>query len=89
MECWQARSAACGPCVRQALYILHLRNLGSTEGLGTIDSVAELKALFQRSSISNVVKMVQRLTYRRRHCYNSKSNQTRIVKTPGAPPSLI
>ncbi|KIZ06472.1 60S ribosomal protein L34 [Monoraphidium neglectum] len=27
--------------------------------------------------------MVQRLTYRRRHCYNSASNRTRVVKTPG------
>jgi large subunit ribosomal protein L34e len=27
--------------------------------------------------------MVQRLTYRRRHCYATKSNQTRVVKTPG------
>merc|ERR1711976_89465 len=28
-------------------------------------------------------KMVQRLTYRRRHCYATKSNTTRVVKTPG------
>ena len=27
--------------------------------------------------------MVQRLTYRRRHCYATKSNKTRKVKTPG------
>ncbi|KAI8471187.1 MAG: ribosomal protein L34Ae [Monoraphidium minutum] len=27
--------------------------------------------------------MVQRLTYRRRHCYASASNRTRVVKTPG------
>lgn len=27
--------------------------------------------------------MVQRLTYRRRHCYNTASNRTRVVKTPG------
>ncbi|CAN1357254.1 60S ribosomal protein L34 [Linum perenne] len=27
--------------------------------------------------------MVQRLTYRRRHSYATKSNQHRIVKTPG------
>eukprot|EP00850_Spirogloea_muscicola_P011696 SM000073S21472 [mRNA] locus=s73:542968:543993:+ [translate_table: standard] len=27
--------------------------------------------------------MVQRVTYRRRHCYATKSNQTRVVKTPG------
>ncbi|EGD83207.1 60S ribosomal protein L34 [Salpingoeca rosetta] len=27
--------------------------------------------------------MVQRLTYRRRHSYNTKSNRTRVVKTPG------
>ena len=30
--------------------------------------------------------MVQRLTYRRRHCYATKSNKVRKVKTPGAPP---
>ncbi|KAJ7527526.1 hypothetical protein O6H91_16G059600 [Diphasiastrum complanatum] len=27
--------------------------------------------------------MVQRLTYRRRHSYATRSNQTRVVKTPG------
>eukprot|EP00043_Microstomoeca_roanoka_P020637 m.253558 g.253558 ORF g.253558 m.253558 type:complete len:138 (+) comp17215_c0_seq1:152-565(+) len=27
--------------------------------------------------------MVQRLTYRRRHSYNTKSNRVRVVKTPG------
>ncbi|OVA09010.1 Ribosomal protein L34Ae [Macleaya cordata] len=27
--------------------------------------------------------MVQRLTYRTRHSYTTKSNQTRVVKTPG------
>jgi hypothetical protein len=29
--------------------------------------------------------MVQRLTYRKRHSYATKSNQTRVVKTPGSP----
>lgn len=28
--------------------------------------------------------MVQRLTYRRRHAYATKSNRVRVVKTPGA-----
>ena len=28
--------------------------------------------------------MVQRLTYRRRHCYATKSNKLKKVKTPGA-----
>eukprot|EP00178_Gracilaria_changii_P000282 TRINITY_DN10338_c0_g1_i2.p1 TRINITY_DN10338_c0_g1~~TRINITY_DN10338_c0_g1_i2.p1 ORF type:complete len:113 (-),score=17.59 TRINITY_DN10338_c0_g1_i2:56-394(-) len=27
--------------------------------------------------------MVQRLTYARRHAYNTKSNQVKIIKTPG------
>ncbi|KAM7511327.1 hypothetical protein LguiB_010202 [Lonicera macranthoides] len=27
--------------------------------------------------------MVQRLTYRKRHSYATKSNQNRVVKTPG------
>ena len=27
--------------------------------------------------------MVQRVTYRRRHSYNTKSNKTKIIKTPG------
>mmetsp|Transcript_2718 Transcript_2718/g.3749 ORF Transcript_2718/g.3749 Transcript_2718/m.3749 type:complete len:116 (-) Transcript_2718:111-458(-) len=27
--------------------------------------------------------MVQRLTYKRRHCYNTKSNKVKIIKTPG------
>ena len=30
-----------------------------------------------------VPKMVQRLTYRKRHSYATKSNQHRVVKTPG------
>ncbi|RZS16826.1 hypothetical protein BHM03_00048883 [Ensete ventricosum] len=30
--------------------------------------------------------MVQRLTYRKRHSYATKSNQTRVVKTPGNDP---
>ena len=33
--------------------------------------------------------MVQRLTYRRRHCYATKSNKQRIVKTPGARVELL
>merc|ERR1711918_97621 len=33
--------------------------------------------------LSAVYKMVQRLTYRRRHCYATKSNGVRKVKTPG------
>eukprot|EP00128_Syssomonas_multiformis_P016128 Colp12_sorted_trinity150504_noHs@11394 len=28
--------------------------------------------------------MAQRLTYRRRLCYNTKSNRAKVVKTPGA-----
>ena len=28
-------------------------------------------------------QMVQRVTYRRRHCYNTKSNKFRLVRTPG------
>merc|ERR1712070_169803 len=27
--------------------------------------------------------MVQRLTYRRRHCYATKTNRTRVLRTPG------
>ena len=27
--------------------------------------------------------MVQRLQYRRRHCYHTKSNAQRVLKTPG------
>uniref|UniRef100_A0A453KYG5 Uncharacterized protein n=1 Tax=Aegilops tauschii subsp. strangulata TaxID=200361 RepID=A0A453KYG5_AEGTS len=33
--------------------------------------------------------MVQRLTYRKRHSYATKSNQTRVVKTPGPDPLLL
>lgn len=32
--------------------------------------------------------MVQRLTYRKRHSYATKSNQNRVVKTPGMVPIL-
>ena len=31
--------------------------------------------------------MVQRLTYRRRHCYATRSNKIRVVKTPGPQPA--
>lgn len=34
-------------------------------------------------------EMVQRLTYRKRHSYATKSNQTRVVKTPGPDPLLV
>lgn len=34
-------------------------------------------------SVPSAVKMVQRLTYRRRHSYATKSNKVRKVKTPG------
>jgi ribosomal protein L34E len=37
------------------------------------------------ASLCRFAKMVQRLTYRRRHCYATASNRTRVVKTPGAP----
>ena len=35
-----------------------------------------------------VYKMVQRVTYRRRHCYATKSNGVRKVKTPGGKVTL-
>merc|ERR1711943_132185 len=35
------------------------------------------------SSPSKSVEMVQRLTYRRRHSYATKSNRVKKVKTPG------
>ena len=45
----------------------------------------EWEAEGSRSS-SNRPKMVQRLTYRKRHSYATKSNQHRVVKTPGIRP---
>merc|ERR1712232_1159709 len=39
--------------------------------------------LFFLSSFFFLITMVQRVTYRRRHSYNTKSNKTKIVKTPG------
>ncbi|CAK9309027.1 unnamed protein product [Citrullus colocynthis] len=35
------------------------------------------------SGFRRAEKMVQRLTYRKRHSYATKSNQHRVVKTPG------
>jgi large subunit ribosomal protein L34e len=32
----------------------------------------------------HAAKMVQRLTYRRRHSYATKSNKQRVLRTPGA-----
>ncbi|CAH2043130.1 unnamed protein product, partial [Iphiclides podalirius] len=37
----------------------------------------------RRIKLSKRYKMVQRLTFRRRLSYNTKSNQRRIVRTPG------
>ncbi|KAL6008415.1 hypothetical protein ACLOJK_033925 [Asimina triloba] len=37
----------------------------------------------ERERAGESEKMVQRLTYRKRHSYATKSNQTRVVKTPG------
>uniref|UniRef100_K3YAG3 Ribosomal protein L34e n=7 Tax=Paniceae TaxID=147428 RepID=K3YAG3_SETIT len=37
----------------------------------------------EREREREVDAMVQRLTYRKRHSYATKSNQTRVVKTPG------
>ncbi|KAK4479807.1 hypothetical protein RD792_015345 [Penstemon davidsonii] len=34
--------------------------------------------------LNRIGKMVQRLTYRKRHSYATKSNQHRVVKTPGS-----
>jgi len=46
-------------------------------------AVAAAAAAASRPVSSPSATMVQRLTYRRRHCYATKSNQTRVVKTPG------
>uniref|UniRef100_A0A453RXE8 60S ribosomal protein L34 n=1 Tax=Aegilops tauschii subsp. strangulata TaxID=200361 RepID=A0A453RXE8_AEGTS len=45
------------------------------------DSGSE-RASGERTSVEGG-EMVQRLTYRKRHSYATKSNQTRVVKTPG------
>ncbi|KAI3817391.1 hypothetical protein L1987_11181 [Smallanthus sonchifolius] len=37
----------------------------------------------ERVNLAADSKMVQRLTYRKRHSYATKSNQHRVVKTPG------
>merc|ERR1712042_34209 len=42
-----------------------------------------LSALLCLACSRRIFKMVQRLTYRRRHSYNTKSNKVKIVKTPG------
>ena len=44
--------------------------------------------LFTHEPREREVKMVQRLTYRKRHSYATKSNQHRVVKTPGIIPNL-
>ncbi len=35
------------------------------------------------SLVGHLFEMVQRLTYKRRHCYATKSNQQRKLRTPG------
>lgn len=42
----------------------------------------DLFRVFDRGTLQPA-EMVQRLTYRRRHAYATKSNRTRVVKTPG------
>nr|GLL47632.1 60S ribosomal protein L34 [Ipomoea trifida] len=46
-----------------------------------ITSSLQLLSVLRRPE--RVPKMVQRLTYRKRHSYATKSNQHRVVKTPG------
>ena len=45
-------------------------------------SLAELPAI-SKVTARQITTMVQRLTYRRRHPYATRSNKTRVVKTPG------
>merc|ERR1711928_328318 len=51
--------------------------MGNAEYMGTCS--CRFSVLRYRAN----VKMVQRLTYRRRLSYNTASNQRRIVRTPG------
>ncbi|KAI6241130.1 hypothetical protein M3Y99_00385500 [Aphelenchoides fujianensis] len=53
----------------------HAANVGSATVIRRFHPLAS-----QRSAR---VKMPQRLTYRRRHPYNTKSNKTKVSKTPG------
>ena len=41
-------------------------------------------SLFQGAEEDESANMVQRLTYRRRHSYATKSNKQRVLRTPGA-----
>ncbi len=44
---------------------------------------------FPRSSLQSAMVKDSRITYRRRHSYNTKSNRIRVVKTPGTLASLV
>ena len=47
-----------------------------------------LTCTFASTAPSSAAQMADRLTYRRRHPYATRSNKTRVVKTPGETPDL-
>ncbi|RCV33951.1 hypothetical protein SETIT_7G124100v2 [Setaria italica] len=62
-------------------------SLGSQDQAAAVRSrvlaAAAAASRAEREREREVDAMVQRLTYRKRHSYATKSNQTRVVKTPG------
>lgn len=60
-----------------------LKNRGLSSSAKT--GLPALSCLFHRGEEEDSpAKMVQRLTYRRRHSYATKSNKQRVLRTPGA-----
>lgn len=72
-------------------YVTCIRNAGCSAGIFNFPSPSQRNLTLnqettsssphRRQSVYN--KMVQRVTYRRQGCYNTKSNRVRIIKTPG------
>jgi ribosomal protein L34E len=48
-----------------------------------------LRPIDKADTPPQIAKMVQRVTYRRNNPYNTKSNRTRVIKTPGGKTRLL
>lgn len=85
------RARSIGPCMGRPPLLSRGRRLQDKQGSLSCTPSANFLATKPRIvhnptpfSCVDVDKMAQRLTYRRRHCYATRSNKTRVVKTPGS-----
>lgn len=78
------RQATAGTRVRRLQFPVQFPGLSSAARALELAPGAR-PVLFHGAEEDQPAKMVQRLTYRRRHSYATKSNKQRVLRTPGAP----